>query len=120
MARAQSVCNEPGCPETAAYRGKCRTHARAAERHARATVPTKRARARSNAERRKRADIVAAWRKRYGDWCPGYKRAPHRASDLTAEHVQALADGGAPAQPLIVLCRACNSRHGADTRNQRG
>ena len=100
MPRAGSICCEPGCPKPAVYRGRCRSHAQEYERHQRATVATKRDEP-SSREARRRA--VAAWRAAHGDVCPGYRRPPH-----------ALADGGDPGQPLVVLCRSCNSRHGAD------
>jgi 5-methylcytosine-specific restriction endonuclease McrA len=34
------------------------------------------------------------------------------AEDLTADHVDALANGGDPLGELRVLCRSCNSRRG--------
>ena len=111
MPRAGSICCEPGCPNPAAYRGRCRSHAQEHERHQRATVATKRDEPSSREARRQ---TVAAWRVTHGDVCPGYRRPPHPARDLTAQHAHALADGGDPGQPLAVLCRSCNSRHGAD------
>nr|WP_241896032.1 MULTISPECIES: HNH endonuclease [Rhodococcus] len=45
-----------------------------------------------------------------GDWCPGYLRAPHSSSDLTADHIVDIQHGGSPTGPLQVLCRSCNSR----------
>ena len=110
MARARLLCRETGCPEPATYRGRCQKHARLAQREDRKHIPTKIAERRYS-EQRKRARTVAAWRKRYGDWCPGYGREPHRATDLTAQHSQALVLGGNVDQQLTVLCRECNSRH---------
>lgn len=68
-----------------------------------------------NAERRRRAQTVADHREAYGDICPGWHREMHEAADLTADHVRAVAAGGAPDGPLEVLCRSCNSRKGART-----
>jgi 5-methylcytosine-specific restriction protein A len=69
---------------------------------------------RTPAERRRRAVAVAQWRKLYGDWCPGWgDRPPHPATDLTADHIEAVGAGGDPAGPLRVLCRRCNSARGA-------
>lgn len=56
---------------------------------------------RRDAERR-----VAAHRAELGDWCPGYRRAPHVASDLTVDH-------GPDGLVAGVLCRSCNSSKGA-------
>lgn len=111
MPRAGTICCEPGCPNPAAYQGRCRSHAQEHERRQRATVATKRDEPGSREARRR---AVAAWRATHGDVCPGYRRPPHPAWDLTAQHAHALADGGDPGQPLVVLCRSCNSRHGAD------
>lgn len=119
MARANSICCEDGCPKVAVYRGRCRDHARQYERGQRHTVATKVDEAKSRENRRR---FVARWREIYGDWCPGYKRPGHRSADLTAQHRHALSDAGDPNQPLTVLCRSCNSRHGADVlaaRNRR-
>ena len=113
MARARLLCRETGCPEPATYRGRCQKHARLAQREDRKHIPTKIAERRYS-EQRKRARTVAAWRKRYGDWCPGYGREPHRATDLTAQHSQALVLGGSVDQQLTVLCRECNSHHAHD------
>ncbi|HVQ18211.1 MAG TPA: HNH endonuclease signature motif containing protein, partial [Actinomycetes bacterium] len=53
----------------------------------------------------------------HGDWCPGYQRTAHRASDLTVDHVVPLAAGGAPFDiaNTVVLCRSCNATKGAST-----
>ncbi len=61
------------------------------------------------------ARVIARHRGQYGNWCPGYGRDPHPASDLTADHVVPLAAGGAPLDRgnLAVLCRSCNSTKGA-------
>lgn len=41
--------------------------------------------------------------------CPGWKRAPHPATDLTADHLDPPGLGGPETGPLGVLCRSCNS-----------
>ncbi|MFC0438771.1 HNH endonuclease [Kutzneria buriramensis] len=54
--------------------------------------------------------IVAEHRGRSGDWCPGWQRPAHQATDLTADHIVPLAAGGSNEQHnLAVLCRSCNS-----------
>lgn len=109
MPRAPRPCFEDGCPHVAVYRGRCREHAAEVERR-QAQGPTKMDARRT---RRRRAAVVAEWRRRHGDWCPGYQVPPHPATDLTAQHGDALVEGGAAGQVLTVLCRACNSRHAA-------
>jgi 5-methylcytosine-specific restriction protein A len=61
------------------------------------------------------ARVLRAWRGEHGDWCPGYGRPAHPASDLTVDHVEPLAAGGAPLDigNTAVLCRSCNSTKGA-------
>ena len=61
--------------------------------------------------------VLRSWRGEHGDWCPGYERAAHRASDLTVDHVVPLAAGGArfDIANCSVLCRSCNSTKGAST-----
>ena len=61
------------------------------------------------------ARVLHAWRGQNGNWCPGYQRVAHRASDLTVDHVVPLAAGGAPVDitNCAVLCRSCNSTKGA-------
>jgi 5-methylcytosine-specific restriction protein A len=63
------------------------------------------------------ARVLRAWRGEHGNWCPGYGRPAHRASDLTVDHVVPLAAGGAPFDiaNTAVLCRSCNSTKGAST-----
>lgn len=111
--RAGTICCESGCPEKAVYRGRCRQHSTQHERYQRHTVATKRD---ERQTRKRRRTVVERWREIHGDWCPGYKRGWHRATDLTAQHRHALAAHGSPNQGLTVLCRACNSRHGADVQ----
>lgn len=65
----------------------------------------------SGHERRRRASVVDAWLSHNGATCPGWRRPPHlvQASDLTADHVVAVAAGGDEHGVLTVLCRSCNS-----------
>lgn len=61
------------------------------------------------------AATVAAWRAQHGDWCPGDNtHPPHPTTDLTADHITPISQGGAGG-PLRVLCRAANSRRGDNT-----
>ena len=66
--------------------------------------------------------MLRAWRGQYGNWCPGYQRDAHAASDLTVDHVVPLAAGGAPIDiaDTAVLCRSCNSTKGASTDGRGG
>jgi 5-methylcytosine-specific restriction protein A len=61
--------------------------------------------------------VLHAWRGEHGNWCPGYRRLAHQASDLTVDHVVPLATGGPPLDVAncSVLCRSCNSTKGAST-----
>lgn len=111
MPRASSICCEPQCPQASTHRGRCKQHAAEHERVLKQSIATKRD---EQTSRRSRQRIVQYWKEIYGNWCPGYKRPGHRAHDLTAQHWQALSDGGDPNQQLSVLCRSCNSRHGAE------
>lgn len=66
--------------------------------------------------RRTAATAVATHRAQYGDWCPGWGVLPHHATDLTADHILAKANGGTDEPTNVqVLCRACNSRKHATT-----
>jgi 5-methylcytosine-specific restriction protein A len=53
-------------------------------------------------------EAVAAHRATHGDWCPGWRRPPHPATDLTADHI----DPRSLAAGIRILCRGCNSRRG--------
>ena len=86
--------------------------------HARRSSPSRHSAVyRTRAWQRLSARVLRAWRGEHGDWCPGYSRPPHRASDLTVDHVVPLAVGGAPfdVANTAVLCRSCNSSKGAST-----
>ena len=108
------VCSVAGCPDFATYRGRCGIHAKATNQHQHRTVPTKMAR--TAPERRRRAAAVAAHRAAHGDWCPGYQRPGHPATDLTADDVVPVSATGRPSEQLEVLCRSCNSRKGGASR----
>jgi 5-methylcytosine-specific restriction protein A len=66
------------------------------------------------------ARVIARHRGQHGNWCPGYGRDRHPASDLTADHIVPLAAGGAPLDigNLAVLCRSCNSTKGDGSRDR--
>jgi len=63
------------------------------------------------------AEVLAEWRAVHGDLCPGLpgRIPPHPATDLTGDHIIAIADGG-PVLPgragVGVLCTRCNSAKG--------
>lgn len=107
-------CAQPGCPELQ-RETRCPQHRRESNRYQRqsgskATEPRDRAR---------RKAAVDAHRAVHGDWCPGFGRLPHDSTDLTADHVQEVAHGGAPFGDLQVLCRSCNSRKYATRQAER-
>jgi 5-methylcytosine-specific restriction protein A len=111
MTRARNrVCSEPGCPNIQPA-PRCRVHRSARDAHQRRTTPTKVTR--DWHERQRRKGAVDAHRQVHGNWCPGYRIAPHRAEDLTADHITPIDLGGDPRGPLAVLCRSCNSRKAA-------
>ncbi|WP_265561027.1 HNH endonuclease [Streptomyces hygroscopicus] len=67
--------------------------------------------------RRLAAAAVARHRALYGDWCPGWRRDPHPAQDLTADHVQPLVRDGVSVEGNVqVLCRSCNAAKGNRTQ----
>lgn len=108
MPRAPKVCSEPGCVEdTAPGHARCPDHLREKRRLA-PLSPTALDRNR-NAERRRRAAVVARWVRDHGYLCPGWQRPPHAATDLTAAHVTAVAHGS-DGELNGALCRSCNSR----------
>ena len=94
-----ATCGEP------AYGRQCRRcYARST-----AAQPRRKALSGSWSERKRRAAVVAAWRRDVGDVCPGYQRPAHNALDLCADHVTPVAAGGDEHGELQILCRACNS-----------
>ncbi|MEV6555885.1 hypothetical protein AB0M22_09225 [Nocardia sp. NPDC051756] len=110
MARiTKRVCAVPECPAIQAE-PRCPKHRTERDRHYRTTTPTKATR--THAERQRRAAAVADHKRKHGNWCPGWQRPAHPATDLTADHVDAIANSGRPDGPLQVLCRACNSSKG--------
>lgn len=110
MPRAPKPCNHLGCLELATPgSGKCDDHLRHKRRTA-TPSPTSIDRTNTPGERQRRQAIVNAWRNTHGDWCPGWQRPAHHATDLTAAHVTAVANGGHDING--VLCRSCNSRQG--------
>jgi 5-methylcytosine-specific restriction protein A len=90
------------CGTLTSQGNRCPAHRRQLER-SRPPRPT--TLTRDRAEQERRAVTVAAWRAVHGDWCPGWGRPPHHATDLTADHIVAAKHGGTA---LGVLCRACN------------
>jgi 5-methylcytosine-specific restriction protein A len=91
--------------------GRCTDHARQSNRSRHNALYSTRAWQRLSAR------VLRAWRGEHGNWCPGYRRVSHPASDLTVDHVVPLAAGGAPFDigNTAVLCRSCNSTKGAST-----
>ena len=67
-------------------------------------------------QRKYRKDIVERHIATYGYICSGYKRDPHIAIDLTADHPMPTSKGGDEYQDLIVYCRSCNSSKQASLR----
>ena len=53
---------------------------------------------------------IAAHVARHGRWCPGIGVPPHPSTDLTSDHIDPLALGGAVLGETQVLCRGCNTR----------
>jgi 5-methylcytosine-specific restriction protein A len=90
---------------------RCSEHARQSNRSRHNALYSTRAWQRLSAR------VLRSWRGERGDWCPGYQRPAHRASDLTVDHVVPLAAGGAPfdVANTSVLCRSCNSTKGGST-----
>lgn len=90
------------CPE---HERRYRTMMSARRRDPELDLPTSRA---------ARGAAVAAWVEEHGWVCPGWRRKPHPAKDLTADHRVSRAKGGRT-EPgnLDVLCRSCNGRKGA-------
>ena len=88
---------------------RCAEHARQSNRSRHNALYSTRAWQRLSAR------VLRAWRGEHGNWCPGYQRPAHPASDLTVDHVVPLAAGGAPFDigNCAVLYRSCNSTEGA-------
>ena len=93
------VCAEPGCPEPAVYRGRCRAHGRERER---AWSPNKAVYGTKRWRMLRRAKLGRS---------PVCERCGVRlATDV--HHRVDLRDGGDPwdVEGLEALCRACHSR----------
>lgn len=56
-----------------------------------------------------RSKVLREWVALNGMVCPGWKRPPHPAVDLTVDHVLARSRSSG----LSVLCRSCNASKGA-------
>lgn len=117
--RTPRICRNRNCVEfTTNPDGYCNQHKAKPQpaRKAAATTDT----GLTHAEQQRRVRTVQNWIKTHGAICPGYKRPPHAVDPraLTAEHAHPIAEGGKQSQPLTVLCRSCNSSHGADTANK--
>lgn len=74
----------------------------------------------TNSELVRRAEVVAQWRATVGDWCPGWQRAAHPSSDLTADHPVDVVLSHDESQPLTVLCRPCNGAKGVEAGGRSG
>lgn len=99
------LCAEPSCPHPAKYRGRCTTHAQAANR------ATHRNRSIYNS---KRWQILRRWFLFDNPLCHECGRI---ATDV--HHKHALAAGGAPYDPynLETLCHQCHSRKTRQEQN---
>lgn len=64
--------------------------------------------------RRIRKRVIARHRKRHGWLCPGWRREPHLAARLSADHIVPVSRGGAPfdERNVQVLCVDCNRAKG--------
>jgi 5-methylcytosine-specific restriction enzyme A len=105
-----------GCGKLGRWRHRCpRCQAEVDRRKAQARPDLHNDRA----ERRRRADAVAAHRATVGDWCPGVPelgRPAHPAANLSADHAVEVAAGGPESGPLVVRCVPCNSARSANVR----
>jgi 5-methylcytosine-specific restriction protein A len=97
MARAAAVCSIPGCPNPAAYRGRCPAH-----------QPPRSPSNRGRGSRQRRARRRALERDRYICWICGQPGAD------TVDHILPAIHGGDWVETnLKPAHRACNSRRGA-------
>lgn len=116
MRRASKRCCVPGCTNKAGPNSYCDPHAKRREQQLHRTTPTKRAR--TTEVRKHRAQSVRAHLDEHDDGmghCPGYGRPPHVVfpSEMTADDPVPVSQGGDPMQPLVPMCRSCNSRKAA-------
>jgi 5-methylcytosine-specific restriction endonuclease McrA len=69
----------------------------------------------SEQEIQRRHEAVINHIVQHGFICPGWRRPPHPAKKLTADHRIAISAGGSEFGELVVLCIKCNSsRQGHD------
>jgi hypothetical protein len=114
--RATKRCSTPGCNNRATTGGYCAERCESRRQVGlRRTTPTKRTRT-TEVRKHRKAAIQAHVEEHDGmGWCPGYQREPHEVfpSELTADDPVPIARGGDPKQPVVPMCRRCNSRKGA-------
>jgi 5-methylcytosine-specific restriction enzyme A len=77
-----------------------------------------RRRTRSKPERRRRQMLITEHVRTNGWVCPGWNRAAHPSTDLTADHVDPVASGGPEEGTIRVLCHSSTSARGADNRRR--
>lgn len=106
------ACAQPGCPELQ-LESRCAEHRRANDRYKRQFG----SKAGEPRDRARRKATVDAHRAEHGDWCPGYGIPAHASTDLTADHIEEVALGGAQDGDLQVLCRGCNARKSSARRH---
>jgi hypothetical protein len=116
MRRATKRCSIPGCNHVALPSGYCaETHDKRQAATRRRLSPTNSVR--TPAVRKHRAAAVKAHLDEHDGMghCPGYQREPHVVfpSEMTADDPNPIARGGDPMQPLVPMCRPCNSAKGA-------
>ena len=97
-----SVC------EAVSDQRKCPVHRNIRKKYVRKNKPTV-----TYAQRKYRKEAVEAYKKIYGNVCSGYKRQPHYATDLTADHIIPTSKGGDEFGQLQIYCRSCNSSKNA-------
>lgn len=96
---------------------RCPTHTR--DREYTRTRAKRAVRPYTNAERVRRAEVVAAHRVTFGNICPGYGVPSHVPSTpLSADHVLEVSAGGSEVGQLQVLCVSCNARKSNACRSQ--
>lgn len=92
---------------------RCDTHQAERDQQAEAQRGSATARGYGVAWQRIAKTVLARHRRLHGNWCPGWQRPAHPATDLTVDHYIPKAQGGTDdPENLWVLCRACNSAKG--------
>lgn len=101
----KQYCNQPGCPNEAAYRGKCAKHGRQAE-------------AQEHDAGRRAFYTSKAWRQRRLRHLATQPFCACGAVGIDVDHIRPLELGGAPwaDDNLQTLCKPC---HGRKTREER-